>query len=298
MVNNNKGKKLSFKTKIRQFRRGMSTNRRRVVLSKSKDHNTIGYMKLVRMILTSLPIDGLSDLTTLFDVAFDYIAKVLSTKTYNVGSYCMFTLSPADLLYNSPLLAQNGSNFTFPGYPVSVKWISLKLICTTQNSERSGRWAAVLIPYRELHDASHYKQVLNSLTYDEVAAMPHSKSAPVRQNITLTFTMRDKTMYCARPREISEDIAVVLVVWDTGARSTFTSLPDNTVFNCEIAAQGGILPHPIFGPRHRVSYNASIFAINSITKGNQKRIHYEDGRIEFEELIANDFERLEIDNVN
>lgn len=142
-------------------------------------------------------------------------------------------------------------------------------------SEVSGRWAAVFIPYREIHDANHYVSVIKDLTFPEVAAMPYAKTAAGHQDLFLSFRMRDRSMYCARPREITEEIGLVFVIWDTTARDTFSSAIVNATFNCEIEISGGCVPHIIFGPKHRVAFLPEKFKLRSITSGDEVRVHEE-----------------------
>lgn len=238
------------------------------------------YLKFIRTAVSMLPT-GSTGIIKLMDFAFDLIARVVSSKNYYVGAQCVIGVSPAALLSNSPLLAKVSAGYSFPGFPVSVTHLTFKIKNTTKLSEHSGRWAAVFIPYREVHDAAHYKSLMN-LKFAEVCAMPYSKSGPSASDIIITFRMRDKTSYCARPREITEEIGLLTVVWDSTARDEQLLLTPftNNDFNCEIEVSGGCRPHVIFGPQHRNNYSEDDFKLRSITTGKSVRLHHEDGRIE------------------
>lgn len=237
------------------------------------------YLTLTRMIIASLPVTN-TTILGIFDLGFNLIKKVLNQKDYYVGAFAMFGVTPGSLLMNSPLLAKTSAElYSFPGYPVSMKWIRFKVNNTTQNSEHSGRWAAVFIPYRETHDAKHYKEVIKDLTFAEVSAMPHAKTSTANKNITLQYRMRDVTSYCARPRELIEEIGLVYIIWDTSSREDYSSAITNSSFNCEIEVDGGCSPHIIFGPQHRITYAESDLKIRSITKGDSVRVHHEDGTV-------------------
>lgn len=83
--------------------------------------------------------------------------------------------------------------------------------------------------------------------------------------------MRDKTAYCARPRELSEPIGVVLIVWENSAQDSdvIGNRPVNSQFNCEVELSAGFLPHAIFGPQHRIDHDASVFRPIPLTEGDK-----------------------------
>lgn len=233
----------------------------------------------MRTILTCLPI---GDLNAAFALVFNFINQLIKGINNYTGAYGMFGVSAGAFLINSPLLAKDTSGkYTFPGYPVKIKHLSFVLRDTTQAQERSGRWAAVFIPYREEHDKNHYSVALSKLSYAEVAAMPYSVSGNCLKPLKLTYRMRNSAVYCARPRELKEEIGVVMIIWDTASRSVFSNKPDNTSFNCEIEVTGGCVPHIILGPNHPVSYDEATFQIRQLTDGKVTRIHREDGTVEF-----------------
>jgi len=238
-------------------------------------------LPLLREVNSCLPNNPLR---STMDVIFDYIRNKLSDREYDIGVYAMFGLNPASMLVNSPLLAPTPNGTSFPGHPVSVKRIEVTIHNTTPGSERSGRWAAVLIPYIEAHDASHYAAKMKDLTFIEVAAMPHSRVNTADKDIRLSYRMRDKVAYCARPREIAEEIACVFIIWDTCDGSKMVN-PNGSAniqpsqFKCDISITGLCRPHVIFGPKHRVTYDDTTFDINKKTVGGV-RLHHPDGRIE------------------
>lgn len=244
------------------------------------------YLRFVRTAISMLPTSTATGLIKLLDFAFDLIANVIAEKNYYTGAQSVIGVSPAALLSNSPLLAKVQNGYSFPGFPVSVTYISFRIKNTTKLSEHSGRWAAVFIPYREVHDASHYKKLMN-ITYPELCAMPYSKSGAATTDLIITYRMRDKTNYCARPREITEEIGLLTVVWDSTARDgqLVTKAFTNNDFNCEIEIVGGCRPHVIFGPQHRNTYNETQFALRSITSGKEVRLHHENGHIERVNLL-------------
>lgn len=266
MANNKKNNKR--RPKKRAGRRGLRKYRSSASLSVTRSSSIIGYMRIVRTVMAALPIS--SGITGLFDVTFNLIKSIISNVSYFHGAYAMFSIRVGALMINSPLMAVNTTNLSFPGYPVSTRWLNIKIRNTTTNNERGGRWAAVFIPFREMHDSKHYTEVLtNGVTFEEVSSMPYSRVSDARKDILIKFVMRDKTMYCARPRELSESLGIVIVVWDTGSRDSFEKETTNSMFNCEFELEAGCLPHPIFGPSHRVNYIKSDIDIKSITDGKQ-----------------------------
>lgn len=233
----------------------------------------VSFMRVVRTILAALPLvtganSSITSLIGIFDVSFNFIKSVMGGVDYYNGAYAMFLIRAGSLMMNSPLMAGNATNLSFPGYPISVRWLRLRLRNTSSNAERAGRWAAVFIPFREMHDPTHYEKVLkNGVTFEEVSSMPYARVSDARVDLNINFAMRDKTMYCARPRELTEGLGVVIVCWDTGSRDDFSKHVTNSMFNCEIELEAGCIPHPIFGPRHRVTFVAKEIDISSITDG-------------------------------
>lgn len=230
--------------------------------------------------LTSLPVPSISSLLSVFDVAFNLVYKILKTTNQNVGAFAMFGVTPANLLVNSPYLAKiDSTSYSFPGHPVSMKHLKIRLRNTTKASEFSGRWAAVFIPYREEHDSTHYEKILADLSFTETVAMPYAQSDTADKDLVISYRMRDRSAYCARPREITEEIGIIYVIWDIGSRDSFTDKLTNSSFNCEIELQGGCIPHEIFGPGHRVQFASDKFKIRSVTTGELARVHYPDGTV-------------------
>lgn len=257
------------------------------------------YIKVARTVLASLPISTLgSQILNLVNVAFDFIAKVVAiseseSKTCVTGAYAMFGINPACLLFNSPLLAiDTDGAYNFPGHPVSMRHLHFRFRNVTKMSERSGKWAAVFIPYRETHDKTHYEQKIQDMTFPELAAMPYAKVGEAHQDLVISYYMRNRADYCARPREINEEIGICLVIWDNTSRnsSVITSAFENAEFNCEVDIIGGCVPHIIFGPQHRVKYQPSDFRIRSVTAGSSVRIHR--GRV-VERMSLEDFVALQ-----
>ncbi|KAF5271924.1 hypothetical protein FQA39_LY07941 [Lamprigera yunnana] len=152
-------------------------------------------------------------------------SSLSQVKNY-IGAFAMFGVTPGSLLVNSPVLAKDTSGtFSFPSYSVKVKHLRFKLIDTTQAQERSDRWAAVFIPYREPHDANHYTTKLKDLTFAELVSMPAAVSGLCLKQLVINYRMRDLTDYCSRPRELAEEIGVVMIIWDCGNRDNFTKEP-------------------------------------------------------------------------
>lgn len=192
----------------------------------------------------------------------------------------MFTLTPAPLLRESPLLAKNkDGGYSFPGHPVKLQQLTLTIRNTVSVAERAGQWAAVFVPFRESHDASHYKTVLSSLTFTEVAAMPMARRGPSSRALVIKYNFPDPVAYCAQPRELTEAIGFVYIIWETESRAIFTDAPLNSQFNCEIDATGRFRPYPIFGPQHRVDFDAKDFKITRVTDGLHTRHHNPDGTV-------------------
>lgn len=240
-------------------------------------------MRVARVLISSLPIENVV-ISTIFDFAFNLIAKVIQGSSFYTGVYSIFEVTPGSMLSNSPLLAKNGSNYSFPGYPVNVRYLRLKIKNTTSLSEHSGRWSAVFIPYREQHDPTNIKKNLADMTYHEVASMPHSITNEASKDIELYFKMRNNSDYCSRPRELGEPFGVVLVIWDTSLSGDLIKTAiTNSTFNCEIGMEGGVSPNVIFGPSHRTSYAPSTFEVKQVTAGDTVRVE-EDGSIRFEDF--------------
>lgn len=249
----------------RRKRRGVKSQVYNVGITST--NGIIGIMKLVRIALGCLPINNVA-ISSLFDIAFNLVKTVLAQKNYYNGAYAMFKITPGCLVANSPLLAKIDGGYSFPGYPISIKWLRVHLRNTTRNAERAGRWSAVLIPFREVHDDKHYGDVIKRLTFEEASVMPYAKVADARRDITLFFRMRDRTMYCARPRELNEPIAVVVVFWDVGSRDNIMEAPTNSAFNCELEFTAMSLPHVTFGPQHRIAYKDDVFKVPCLTTGD------------------------------
>lgn len=249
----------------------------------------IPILSMARVILSSLPFSGSNLILKLFDFGFNLIAKTLANNKYMTGAYGIFGITPGSLLVNSPLLAKIATGFSFPSHPVKMQFIKISVVNTAPVAARTGRWAAVYIPYREVHDSKHYESV-KDFTFNEVCAMPHSKSGPVTSPLTFNYRMRDKTDYCARPREITEEIGLFLVIWDSNSANP-TAAFDNSSFNCEVEISGRCTPHVIFGPAHRVNFLETDLDIKARTKGDSVRIHHECGRVELKSLTG-DFEMM------
>lgn len=265
----------------------MPTGRARVA---GTANSGIGYLKLGRMLISTLPIKDVA-VKALFNVLFNLIVWTIGKTSYGVGAYAMFGVGPGALLKNSPLVAKDtGGKFSIPGHPVSMKWISFKIRNTTKMSEHSGRWAAVFIPYRELHDKTHYQSLMANMSFTDIAAMPYAKVAIGDQDIFLMYRMKDRTAYCARPREVDEEIGIVFIAWDNSSRNAtvITSALENSDFNCEIEMNGGCVPHVIFGPNHRVLRSVSDFEVRSVTQA-EVRLHKQ-GRVEL--ISLDEYRRL------
>lgn len=289
-------------TRRRRPARTIATRRRITVTRQAQQQSTLTsnfdtLMKVARLISTAVKVTTVPDYIRLGELIFNFIAsKFTATELYH-GAYAMMGITPGMLVINSPLLAPVTNGFSFPGYPVSIKWIQIKLMSNLQHSERAGRWAAVLIPYREEHDNQHYDKLLEKLTYSEVVAMPHSKSASAGTPLHIKYVMRDRINYCARPRELKEEIAVLYVIWDDVSRGSdiVTKEITPTEFGCDLEISAGIRPHVIFGPKHRVDYIPSVFEVKSKTTG-LTRMHSE-GKITFvkpfRRPIETEFEMVE-----
>lgn len=253
-----------------------------------------GAMRVARIASALLPIKDLPDYVKLAQVIFNFIVSKIGGSSYYRGAYSMVNITPGALVYNSPLLAKDTSGkYTFPGYPIQMKWINIKILNTTQHQERSGRWAAVFIPFRELHDKDHYTKVLENFTYSEVASMPYARSASSGQPINIHYKMRSLADYCARPRELGEEIGVLFMVWDHPGRGKdqISTAFTNTEFSCDIEFSAGLVPHVIFGSQHRIVYEPSVFDVKCLTNGKVSRVH--DGDLVY--FVSNqetDFEML------
>lgn len=232
--------------------------------------SSIGYQQVRRILTASLPfvITGKTiTLLNIFDLAFNLFKLTVDKQDYFTGAYCIYKITPGCLVKQSPLLAQSGTNYTFPGHPVSIKFISFIIHSTASLGSYAGKWAAVFIPFLEMHDDSHYSTVITSLTFDEISAMPHAVVGPTFTDLRIMYRMRDRTAYCARPRELKESIGLVVVAWDNQARDSPDAKPLNSQFNCEFELTAGFQPHVIFGPQHRVEHAEKVFKPICLTDG-------------------------------
>lgn len=199
------------RTQARQTRR-RRRNRRSFGTATRLGATPIGLIKSAVTLISSLPVAG-SSISSIFDFGYNLIKIALRAKNYYTGAFATFAITPGSLLASSPLLAKDTTGaYSFPGYPISLKRISFMIRNTTQLSMHSGRWGAAFLPYRELHDATHYKNNIKNLTFKELATMPHSRVASGLQNITISFPVRDRTAYYARPRELNEEVGLVFII--------------------------------------------------------------------------------------
>lgn len=274
----NRGKRAGRRTRQQRRRRNgrrptpAMFSQRFQLAGRSRIPSSLGYQQVRRILTAALPIlSGTTQLAilTIFDLAFNLYKLTVAAKDYYPGAYCMYKLTPGCLVKQSPLLAKNGAKFSFPGHPVSLKFISCIMHATVSMSSYVGKWTAVFIPFIENHDDSHYSDLIDKLTFDEIAAMPNAVSGPTFNDLRLMYRFKDRTAYCARPRELSEAIGLLIVAWDNQARDSPSDKPVNSQFNCEFELTAGFLPHVIFGPQHRVDYPASTFRPICLTDGTK-----------------------------
>lgn len=217
-------------------------------------------------------------------IVFNYYKYSIGGKDLYAGAFSQFKITPGCLIRQSPLLAKDGEKYTFPGYPISVQHLSFTFKATVAAAAYVGKWAAVFIPYIEAHDNEHYKEKIANLTFMEVASMPYAKTGLTSKPLQINYRMRDKTAYCARPRELNEAIGLVIVAWDNLTRDDPTAKPTNSLFNCELELRSGTKPHVIFGPQHRVTYEASVFEPISLTDGSETLTIDEHGNKKIEKI--------------
>lgn len=277
--------------RVRRYNGPVASSRLRTTVHRSGLANG-GFLTLYRIVSGLLPL-GDKTLQKVFEIAFNFIAQKLSSVNYYTGAYSQILLTPGTFLRESPLLATDTSgSFTFPAHPVSLKWMKIKLINTVEYAIRPGRWAAVIIPFREIHDADHYKVITDKLSFEEVAAMPFSQVRSAREDLVLMYRMRGAADYCARPRELTESVALLYIVWDDSARpansmkETFTG----SDFSCNVELAAGMQPHVLFGPRRRVTYPSDTFNVKCLTLGDKVRLHHPDGRVEFQSIYDDEFD--------
>lgn len=288
---------LRRKTRRRQARAIVESRQRARGTMSTQPMAAIGFQKILRVLTASLPmiVSGKSvNLLGIFNLGFNLYKTVYENTSYYTGAYCMFNITPGCLIKQSSLLAQDGLKYSFPGHPISVKFLSAVVHSTVSLSSYAGKWAAVFIPFRENHDHKHYEQVIEKLTFDEIASMPYAVSGPTFSDLKFSYKMRDRTAYCARPRELNEAIGLVAVAWDNAARDTNTSAPTNASFNCEMEIRAGFQPHVIFGPQHRVTYDGTVFEPICLTKGDKVMTTYHNGerRIEMIDWAADELAHM------
>lgn len=274
----NRGQRATRRRRGQQRRRTgrrpttLMRSRRMQMSGQSRTPSSLGFQHVRRVLTAALPIlSGSTQLTLLsiFDLAFNLYKLTVDSKVYYPGAYCMYKITPGCLVKQSPLLAQNGAQYSFPGHPISLKYIACVIHSTVALSSYVGKWAAVFIPFIEPHDDKHYAKYIDKLTFDEIATMPNSVTGPSYTDLRLMYRMRDRTAYCARPRELDEAIGLVIVAWDNQARDTPADKPLNSQFNCEFELTAGFQPHVIFGPQHRVNYEAGTFKPITLTDGTK-----------------------------
>lgn len=149
-------------SKRRRYRRIVPAIQRRPT-SGVNFPSILGYVKTITSLL---PVNTtiVSSILSLVDLAFNWYTTMFGAKSYTRGAYAMFMVTPAPLISESPLLApvevEKRQYYSFPGYPVKVLSITMRLKNTVSQSEKCGQWAAVLVPFRERHDSSHYPSVI------------------------------------------------------------------------------------------------------------------------------------------
>lgn len=225
--------------------------------SLARPNPAISWLSFARTLITSLPVNNASK--TFFDILFNVIELTVGSITVKAGAYSAFQVTPGCLMKYSPYLAKDSNGtFTFPGHPIRVLDLRVKILPVTKMSERQGKWAAVFIPYKELHDAKSY-QTVQKMDFTEVSAMPYAVSNLANKNLFLTYKFRNPYDYCSRPRELNEAIGLIFIVWDASSRNDNTSDLDGGLFGCEIEIYGTCKPYPIFSSIHRVAYESKVF---------------------------------------
>lgn len=248
-------------------------------------------MKLARTWTSAIITDR--TVRTLVDFIFGIIIKTLSSASYYAGAYCCLTITPGALVSSSPLLARTSdTGYNFPGHPVSLRFLNIQIRNVTKWSSHGGQWGAVFVPYRELHDEGKYVEQLKSTSFSELSQMPHARVRPASMDINIRFPMKDKTLYCARPRELDEGIGVLLVIWDS-AQTPTNEKPTSADFTCEVTLEAGVQHHTVFGPTHRQNFEPSVFALKQHT--SEVQVHHK-GNVSHYSLeewkMLNDFENL------
>lgn len=240
----------------------------------------IGALKFGRTLLTGFLLPKQADIMkVIYNVFLSYVQLLTKVKSY-VGCLCSFEVTPGSLLKDSPLLATiSQSVYSFPAIPVKTRHIKIRITNTTKLENRAGKWAAVYIPYRELHDAGKYSDELLKTTYSEMCQMPNAKSGNCNQDLVVNYRPRDKSDYCARARELDETIGILAVAWECYDRleEDYAKAFDNTEFSCEFEISGTIDPLVTFGPKHRKEYSASVFEPKPVTKSEKALTILNDG---------------------
>lgn len=238
-------------------------------------------LKFGRTLLTGFPLPAQAQiLKVIYNVFLSYVQLLSTVKSY-VGCICSFELTPGSLLKESPLLAQLTQNtYSFPAIPVKVRHIKIRVTCTTRMDNRMGKWAAVYIPYRELHDAGKYSETVKNLTFAELCQMPNARSGNCSQDLVINFRARDRSDYCARARELTEPIGILTVAWENYDRTEteYEKAFDNTDFSCEFEISGTVDPLVVFGPSHRSKFASSTFEPKPVTTSDKALTILNDGR--------------------
>lgn len=242
-------------------------------------NSIIGWLPFARNLLATLPVD--QQLKTLFNIMFSIITWTVGQTTVQAGAYAAFEITPGSVLKYSPLLAEDSNGqFSFPGHPVRMRSLSMKVCPTSKLSERQGKWAAVFIPYRELHDSTHYTTI-SKLDFVDVAAMPHAVTHTANRPIQINFKFRNQSEYCSRPRELKEAIGLLYIVWDSSSRANPTEGIDGGLFGCEIELVGECQPYTIFGATHRVKFNPKVFEPPALNSSRYRNTNFDTGKITF-----------------
>lgn len=220
-------------------------------------------MKLARTWTSAIIVD--KSVRALVDFFFGLVIRTLAGTSYYAGAYCCLTITPGALVSSSPLLAKTSdTGYNFPGHPVSLRFINIQIRNVSKWSSQGGQWGAVFVPFREMHDEGKYITQLKSTSFSELSQMPHSRVRPATMDIQIRFPMRDRTLYCARPRELHEGIGVLLVIWDS-AQAPTNEQPTSADFTCEVTLESGVQHHTVFGPTHRQNYDPKIFTLKQNT---------------------------------
>lgn len=194
----------------------------------------------LRRLLTCIP--GVSSLLPIADVLFsalsyvvtknrDPITKTIQADTKTYGLVTRICVKGLNLLGNSPLLARDYTGQHPTVYTnlreCRTKVISFSMKLDNVQSSRSGKWGAVILPFREASDYSYYikEAALDGVTRDlrRLASIPGAKICNSDQQIKLTYRVKTTDGFINLYHSLEEPVAVIFIAYEEELRDKFAN---------------------------------------------------------------------------